>query len=54
MPKDAVEKGKSWTQKVSTKTAVGKISGETKFTYDGETDKKLTQLAESLINVQAK
>jgi hypothetical protein len=41
LPKDAVEKGKSWTQKVSTKTAVGKISGETKFTYDGATDKDL-------------
>jgi len=41
LPKEAVSKGKTWTQKMDSKTAVGKITGKTTFTYEGETDKDL-------------
>ena len=35
LPKDPIEKGKTWTQKISTKTEIGKIAGENTFTYEG-------------------
>ena len=44
LPKEAITKGKSWTQKINTKTEVGKISGENKFTYEGE-EKKLEKFS---------
>jgi Family of unknown function (DUF6263) len=48
VPKEAVSKGKSWTQKLDTKTGLGKMTGETKYTYEGEVEKggaKLEKLA---------
>jgi hypothetical protein len=39
VPKEAVSKGKSWSQKTDQKTSVGKMTGETKYTYEGEIEK---------------
>ena len=36
LPEKAVSKGDSWTQKMTTKTDLGKMTGENKYTYDGE------------------
>jgi Family of unknown function (DUF6263) len=48
LPKEPVEKGKSWTQKTDQKTPFGKVVGETKYTYEGDVDrggKKLEKIA---------
>lgn len=35
LPKDAVEKGKTWTSKNEAKTAMGNLNVEMKYTYEG-------------------
>jgi hypothetical protein len=50
LPKDAVTQGKSWTEKLNQKMPFGKITGETKYTYEGTVDKGGKQLAK--ISVQ--
>jgi len=48
LPQDAVAKGKSWSQKTDQKTPFGKVTGTTKYTYEGEVDKngkKLEKIA---------
>jgi hypothetical protein len=45
LPRDPVSRGKSWTQKVNMKSPGGKMTGERKFTYEGETDRNLQRLA---------
>lgn len=54
VPKEAVSKGKSWTQKLDTKTSVGKMTGETKYTYEGEIDKGGTKLEKFAIKPDLK
>jgi hypothetical protein len=39
LPEEAVEKGKSWTQKFEMKTPLGKTVGENKYTYEGPVEK---------------
>jgi hypothetical protein len=39
VPRDPVAKGKSWSHKTEQKTGMGKMSGETKYTYEGQIDK---------------
>jgi hypothetical protein len=48
LPKDAIDKGKSWTQKADQKTSLGAISGKTTYTYEGQIEKggkKLDKIA---------
>jgi len=48
LPKEPVKKGESWTQKTNTKVQFGKITGETKYTYEGPIEKggkKLEKIA---------
>jgi hypothetical protein len=48
LPKDAVEKGKTWKQKMDSKMPFGKVTGETQYTYDGTIEKggkKLDKIA---------
>ena len=39
VPKEAVSKGKSWLHKTEQKTGMGKMTGETKYTYEGHIEK---------------
>jgi hypothetical protein len=39
LPKDAVKKGESWTQKADQKTPFGKMTGDNKYTYEGPVEK---------------
>jgi hypothetical protein len=39
LPKDPIEKGKSWTQKTDQKTPLGAVSGKTTYTYEGQVEK---------------
>jgi Family of unknown function (DUF6263) len=39
VPKEAVSKGKSWSHKMEQKTGMGKMSGDTKYTYEGQIEK---------------
>jgi hypothetical protein len=48
LPAEPVEKGKSWTQKTNEKSSIGKLTGETKYTYDGEVEKSGKKLARIL------
>jgi hypothetical protein len=48
VPKDAISKDKSWSHKVEQKTGMGKMSSDTKYTYEGQIEKngvKLEKLA---------
>jgi hypothetical protein len=39
LPKDPVKNGHSWTQEVKMKLPFGKVTGKTKYTYEGTIDK---------------
>lgn len=39
LPRDGIDKGKSWTRKTNETMTYGKVSGETQFTFAGEIDK---------------
>ncbi len=54
LPKEAVEKGKSWKHKTDQKMPFGKITGETKYTYDGEVDKDGKKLEKIAVNPEIK
>jgi hypothetical protein len=54
LPKEPVQKGDSWSQKMNTKMAMGKISGETKYTYNGETEKNGQTLAKIAVKPNVK
>lgn len=54
LPKDAVAKGKSWTQKTNTKMPFGKVSGETKYTYEGTIEKGGKQLDKIAVKPEVK
>ena len=45
LPKDPIEKGKTWKQKVDTKTELGKIAGENTFTYEGPEKNNLEKVS---------
>jgi hypothetical protein len=45
LPKEPVSKGKTWTQKLDTKTQLGKMTGENKYTYEGETENNLQKFS---------
>jgi hypothetical protein len=44
VPKDAVSKGKSWSHKMEQKTGMGKITADTKYTYEGQIEKNGAKL----------
>jgi hypothetical protein len=39
LPEGPVEKGKTWKQKTDTKMPFGRITGETKYTFEGEVER---------------
>ncbi len=48
LPKGKITQGKTWTQKLAMKMPLGKVSGTTKFTYEGQVEKdgkKLEKIA---------
>jgi hypothetical protein len=45
LPKEAVEKGKSWKQQTDAKTPFGKMTGDMTYTYEGEEQKDGRTLA---------
>ncbi len=49
LPTAAPQKGKSWTRKSETKLPFGKMTGSTKFTYDGTVEKGGRKLAKILV-----
>ena len=54
LPKDAVEKGNTWTQKSDSKLPFGKVTGVTKYTYDGSVEKNGQQLEKIAIKPDIK
>jgi hypothetical protein len=44
LPKEPISKGKSWTNKINTKTDLGKVAGENTYTYEGD-ENDLVKLA---------
>jgi Family of unknown function (DUF6263) len=54
LPKDEVEKGKSWTQKTDAKLPFGKVTGETKYTYEGTIEKNGKTLAKIAVKPDVK
>jgi hypothetical protein len=54
LPKDAVEKGKTWTQKEEQKTALGAVSGKTTYTYEGQVEKNGKKLDKIAVVPEAK
>jgi hypothetical protein len=54
LPKEPVEKGATWSQKTTTKMGMGKVSGETKYTYEGETEKRGEKLAKIAVKPNMK
>jgi len=54
VPKEPISKGKSWTEKLDQKTSLGKMVGETKYTYEGEIEKNGRKLEKFSVKPELK
>jgi hypothetical protein len=45
LPKEEIDKGKTWTEKAEQSSGIGRVQTETKYTYDGEIEKGGKKLA---------